>query len=162
MQHRSIIESNNNVIFINDIDISKNYSRTFSKKDVIDYLLSMPDFRKEGEESGQTEEPNKYTSDDLEDYGDLINEEIYNEEELNKINSRYNTNKPIKTIIDNNNSVGANCLTFITNSSFGAVRYKFYNKFVQSKESPRVRGRVCNHYSHCTNNSEQILKQSIK
>lgn len=69
----------------------------------------MPDFRKENEESGQTEEPNEYTSNDLEDYWGLINKEIYNEEELNRINSKYSTNRPIKTIIYNNNSIGANC-----------------------------------------------------
>ena len=156
-----IKEFNNNGIFINDIDITQDYSGTINKKDVIDYLLNKPDFRKEGDTCNTLDEYTSDTTDELEDYGDLINEEIYNEEELNRINSRYSTNKPIKTIIDNNNSVGANCLTFITNSYFGAVRYKFYNKFVQSMESPSVRGRVGNHYSHWTNNPEQILKESI-
>lgn len=123
-----IKEFNDNGIFINDIEIIQDFSGTINKKDVIDYLLTKPDFRKEGEES---------------------------------INNN-TTEEPIKIIIDNNASVGSNCLTFITNSSFGAVRYNFYNKFAQAIESPNVRGSVGNHYSHWINNQEQILKDNIK
>ncbi|KAK8837707.1 hypothetical protein M9Y10_036247 [Tritrichomonas musculus] len=65
------------------------------------------------------------------------------------------------TILSNDCFVGKNCLTFISKSTFGTVRYKFYNKFVQSIESPSVRGKVGNHYSDWIDNPEQILKQSI-
>ncbi|KAK8886218.1 hypothetical protein M9Y10_041677 [Tritrichomonas musculus] len=57
--------------------------------------------------------------------------------------------------------VGKNCLTFITKSNYGTVRYKFYNKYVQFIESPSVRGKVGNHYSDWIDNPEQILKESI-
>ncbi|KAK8875767.1 hypothetical protein M9Y10_005942 [Tritrichomonas musculus] len=65
------------------------------------------------------------------------------------------------TILSNDCFVRKNCLTFITKSTFGTVRYKFYNKFVQSIEFPSFRGKVGNHYSNWIDNPEQILKQSI-
>ncbi|KAK8886408.1 hypothetical protein M9Y10_041871 [Tritrichomonas musculus] len=65
------------------------------------------------------------------------------------------------TILSNDCFVGKNCLTFITKSNYGTVRYKFYNKFVQSIESPSVRGKVGNHYSDWIDNPEQILRESI-
>ena len=48
-------------------------------------------------------------------------------------------------IMDNDKLVGKNCLTIIHNTEHGRVRYKFYNKFVQSIESPSVRGKIGSH-----------------
>jgi hypothetical protein len=65
------------------------------------------------------------------------------------------------TIIDNNASVSRNCLTFIRDTDNGTVRYKFYNKFVQSMESPSVRRRIGSHVAHWCNNPESELKVAI-
>lgn len=70
-------------------------------------------------------------------------------------------NKSIKKVIDNNEFVCANYLSFITNSIYGDVWYKFHIKFVQSMRSLSFNWRVNNHYSHKTNNPKQILKKSI-
>ena len=69
--------------------------------------------------------------------------------------------KQTNTILNNNFYVGQNCLTFISVSEYGSVRYKFYNKFVQSIESPCVRGKVGNHFADWLENPKQILKESI-
>jgi hypothetical protein len=61
------------------------------------------------------------------------------------------------TILDNNKLVGRNCLTFIETTN-GSVRYKFYNKFVQSMESPGVG----NHFMDQCNNPEKELKEAIR
>ena len=66
------------------------------------------------------------------------------------------------TILDNDNKVGRNCLTFLTNDDNAAVRYKFYNKFIQSLESPSVRGLVGNHITDWIENPEQVLRSSIE
>jgi hypothetical protein len=65
------------------------------------------------------------------------------------------------TILDNNSLVGRNCLTFIAKVDERTVRFKFYNKFVQSIESPSVRGHIGNHISDWCNNPEPILKEAI-
>jgi hypothetical protein len=64
------------------------------------------------------------------------------------------------TILDNNHLVGRNCLTFIETTN-GSVRYKFYNKFVQSMESPGVRSVISNHFMDWCNNPEKKLKEAI-
>jgi hypothetical protein len=61
------------------------------------------------------------------------------------------------TIMDNNKMVGRNCLTFLRNTENGTVRYKVYNKFVQSAESPSVRGTVGNYLANWCNNPEKEL-----
>jgi hypothetical protein len=66
------------------------------------------------------------------------------------------------TILDNNYLVGRNCLTFIKTTTNGTVRYKFYNKFVQSMESPGVRSTIGNHFMDWCNTPEKELKKAIK
>ena len=44
--------------------------------------------------------------------------------------------------MDNDKQVGKNCLTFIHNKKCGKIRFKLYNKFIQSIESPSVRGKI--------------------
>ncbi|CAC5360433.1 unnamed protein product [Mytilus coruscus] len=44
------------------------------------------------------------------------------------------------TILENTNSVGNNCLTYMTTYKGHSVRSKDYNKFVQSLESASIRG----------------------
>jgi hypothetical protein len=65
------------------------------------------------------------------------------------------------TIMDNNSIVGRNCLTFMRNTGNGDIRYKFYNKFVQSVESPSVRRAVGNHFANWCNNPETELREAI-
>lgn len=50
------------------------------------------------------------------------------------------------TIITNSYLVGKKCFTFITYLTFGALRFKFYNKLVQFIESPSVKGNAGNHF----------------
>ena len=49
------------------------------------------------------------------------------------------------TILDNDFKISRNCLTFIKHTNIGDIRYKFYNKFVQSLGSPSVRDLVGSH-----------------
>ncbi|KAK8838418.1 hypothetical protein M9Y10_033047 [Tritrichomonas musculus] len=64
-------------------------------------------------------------------------------------------------IMDNDKLVGKNCLTFIHNTEHGRVRYKFYNKFVQSIESPSVRGKIGSHIADWLYNPDEQLRNSI-
>ena len=64
-------------------------------------------------------------------------------------------------IMDNDKLVGKNCLTFIHNTEHGKVRYKFYNKFVQSIESPSVRGKIGSHIADWLYNPDEQLRNSI-
>ena len=52
------------------------------------------------------------------------------------------------TILDNDFKISKNCMTFIKHTNNGDIRYKFYNKFVQSLESPSVRDLVGSHLGH--------------
>lgn len=45
-------------------------------------------------------------------------------------------------IINNDKLVSKNCLTFNHNTEHCRVIYQFYNKFLQSIESPSVRGKI--------------------
>lgn len=129
--NRDVIDSfNKEGLFINDVDITQDYKGVINKKNIIDYLLTKPNFRFAKEYM------------DAEDWEQFVD-----------INGC--------TILDNDNLVGGNCLTFISKSIYGTVRYKFYNKFVQSLESPSVRGKVGNHYADWIDNPEDILKESI-
>jgi hypothetical protein len=65
------------------------------------------------------------------------------------------------TILDNADKVSNNCLAFIRTTTQGTARYKFYNKFIQSMESPSVRNKVGSHIIDWCNNPEEVLKQSI-
>ena len=65
------------------------------------------------------------------------------------------------TILDNNQHVSKNCLTFITTTETGKTRYKIYNKFVQCMESPSVRGKIGHHIKDWINNPEKVLQEAI-
>ena len=69
-------------------------------------------------------------------------------------------NEPV--IINNSHLVSNNCLSFIRSSSIGTIRYKFYNKFIQSMESPSVRSKIGSHVHEWVNNPEPILKNAIE
>lgn len=45
-------------------------------------------------------------------------------------------------ILNNDKLVGKSCLTFNHKTEHCRIRYKFYNKFLQSIESPSVRGKI--------------------
>ena len=49
------------------------------------------------------------------------------------------------TILDNDFIFSRNCLIFIKHINNGDIRYKFYNKFVQSLESPSVKDLLDSH-----------------
>ena len=66
------------------------------------------------------------------------------------------------TILDNDFKISKNCLTFIKHTNNGDVRFKFYNKFIQSLESPSVRGQVGSHLGDYISNPNLDLKQAIK
>ena len=64
------------------------------------------------------------------------------------------------TILDNDFKISRNCLTFIKHTNNGDIRYKFYNKFVQSLESPSVRDLVGSHLGHYISNPNDKLKKA--
>ena len=65
------------------------------------------------------------------------------------------------TILDNDFKISRNCLTFIKHTNNGDIRYKFYNKFVQSLESPSVRVLVGSHLGDYIYNPNDKLKKAI-
>ena len=65
------------------------------------------------------------------------------------------------TILDNDYKISKNCLTFIKHTNNGDVRYKFYNKFVQSLESPSVKDLVGSHIGDYISNPNINLKKAI-
>ena len=65
------------------------------------------------------------------------------------------------TILDNDFKISRNCLTFIKHSNNGDIRYKFYNKFVQSLESPSVKDLVGSHIGDYISNPNEKLKKAI-
>ena len=65
------------------------------------------------------------------------------------------------TILDNDFKISKNCLTFIKHTNNGDIRYKFYNKFVQSLESPSVKDLVGSHIGDYISNLNNNLKKAI-
>ena len=65
------------------------------------------------------------------------------------------------TILDNDFKISRNCLSFIKHTNNGDIRYKFYNKFVQSLESASVRDLVGSHLGHYISNPNDKLKKAI-
>ena len=110
-------------LYINDIDITQDFTGTFNKTQLIQYLV-------EQDKRFQVEGCSKHRE---------------------------------YTIMDNDCSVGASCLTFLYNDPLTeqTIRYKYYNKFVQSMESAGVRETVGNHMLDWISNPEQVLKESI-
>ena len=111
-----------NLVYIHDIDFTRDYKGVFNKRDVIRHLVGEHDFIKQGD-----------TNPD---------------------------DNPV--IINNSQLVSNNCLTFISSSTTGTIRYKFYNKFVQSMESPSVRNKIGSHINDWINNPEPILRKAIE
>ena len=64
------------------------------------------------------------------------------------------------TILDNDFKISKNCLTFIKHTNDDDNRYIFYNKFVQSLESPSVRDLVGSHLGHYISNPNDKLKKT--
>lgn len=64
-------------------------------------------------------------------------------------------------IIDNDKLVGKNCLILIHNIEHGRVRYKFNNTFIQSIESPSVKGKIRSHIADWLYNPDEQLRNSI-
>ena len=132
----NILVENN--IFIHDIDFTRDFKGLFNKKELIEHLQSLTFPEEVEEEDPEIETPVKgFRYQGSETEGDA-------------------------TIISNNNTVGRNCLTFIkTIPNNGTIRYKFYNKFVQSMESPSVRSKIGSHINDWCNNPELILNRAI-
>ena len=65
----------------------------------------------------------------------LINEYHFREERDNNADDE-------TVIINNPHLVSNNCLTFIRSLSIRTIHYKFYNKFLQSMESPIVMSKI--------------------
>ena len=65
------------------------------------------------------------------------------------------------TILDNDLKLSRNCLTFIKHTNNGDIRYKFYNEFVQSLESPSVKDLVGSHIGDYISNPNTNLKNAI-
>ena len=66
------------------------------------------------------------------------------------------------TILDNDFKISKNCLAFIKHTNNGDIRYKFYNKFVQSLESPSVKDLVGSHIGDYISNPNDNLKKQIR
>ena len=65
------------------------------------------------------------------------------------------------TILDNDFKISKNCLTFIKHTNNGDIRYKFYNKFIQSLESPSVKDLVGSHMGDYISNPNDKLEKAI-
>ena len=65
------------------------------------------------------------------------------------------------TILDNDFKNSRNCLIFIKHTNNGDIRYKFYNKFVQSLESPSVKDLVGSHIGDYISNPTDKFKKAI-
>ena len=65
------------------------------------------------------------------------------------------------TVLDNDYKISRNCLTFKNHTNNGDIRFKFYNKFIQSLESPSVRDLVGRHIGDYISNPNNNLKSAI-
>jgi hypothetical protein len=63
-----------------------------------------------------------------------------------------------KTILNNNSSVGSNCLSFIQDN----VRYKIYNKFWHSLEVKSNKAQVGTNIYNWINNKEERLREIFR
>jgi hypothetical protein len=127
-------------IYIHYIDFTRDYKGVFNKSNLIKYLEEEHNFRIQGS-----------TKDNDGAEGDLARGRDDDDDKEEQ-----------PTIMANNKYVGRNCLSFLKSSNNGTIRYKFYNKFVQSMESPGVRNCVGNHYADWCDNPEKELKKAIE
>ena len=97
------------------------------------------------------------------DFTGLINKEQVIDYLINNCDFRMqgSYDLAIHIILDNDYKISRNCLTFIKPTNNGDIRYKFYNKFVQSLESPSVNYLVGSHIGVYISNSNDKLKKAI-
>ena len=97
------------------------------------------------------------------DFSGLIKKEQVIDYLINNCDFRMqgSSNLARHTILDNDFKISKNCLTFIKHTNNGDIRYKFYNKFVQSLESPSVRELVGSHIGDYISNPNDNLKKAI-
>ena len=92
-------------LFLKDIDITMDYTGSFDREEVIDYMVTNHDFRCQGTAEDAT-----------------------------------------KTILDNSDKVGQNCLTYMEKINGMSTRSKIYNKMVQMLECKGVRDAIGCHW----------------
>ena len=97
------------------------------------------------------------------DFNGLINKEQVIDYLINNRDFRLqgSNNLATHTIMDNDFKISRNCSTFIKHTNNGDFRYKFYNKFVQSLESPSVRDLIGSHIGDYISNPNNNLKKAI-
>ena len=97
------------------------------------------------------------------DFSGLIKKEQVIDYLINNYDFRMqgSSNLAKHTILDNDFKISRNCLTFIKHTNNGDIRYKFYNKFIQSLESPSVRELVGSHIGNYISNPNDNLKKAI-
>ena len=97
------------------------------------------------------------------DFSDVINkEQVINWLLINRdFRMQQSYDLATNTILDNDFKISRNCLTFIKHINNGDIRYKFYNKFVQSLESPSVKDSVGSHIGDYIFNPNDKLKKAI-
>ena len=97
------------------------------------------------------------------DFSGLINKEQVIDYLINNCDFRMQGSYDLTThtILDNDYKISRNCLTFIKHTNNGDIRYKFYNKFVQSLESHSVKDLVGSHIGDYISNPNEKLKKAI-
>eukprot|EP00760_Papus_ankaliazontas_P025013 PhM_4_TR2456/c3_g1_i5/m.64715 len=110
----NIKELNKDLIFFGDIDYTQDLGCNFNKEELIKHLTQNYAFKLQN--TNINKEENK------EENQEENQEENKQDQEETYIEDSY--------ILDNNNSVGKNCLTFITDINGIKARFKIYNKFI--------------------------------
>ena len=65
------------------------------------------------------------------------------------------------TILDNDFKISRNCSTLLKHTNNGDIRYLFYNKFVQSLESPSVKDLVGSHKDDYISSPNNKLRKQL-
>jgi hypothetical protein len=126
-------------IFFGDIDYTQDLGVNFNKNEIIKYLISNYGFK-------------------------LQKNHLYNLEETDE-NEQLNDKDNLllePTIIDNNTTVGKNCLTFITEIDGITARFKIYNKFIHSMEIRNNKLFIGSNIFNWLDNPEKQLQQTIE
>ena len=97
------------------------------------------------------------------DFSGLINKEQVIDYLINNCDFRIQGSYDLAThtVLDNDFKISRNCLIFIKHTNNGDIRYKFYNKFVQSLESPSVRDLIGSHIGDYISNPSDKMKKAI-
>ena len=142
-------------IKVADVDFTRDYKGSMDKELLKEYLLSLG-FRESTQQNildldEDSTEPDKDNKEKIINVKEEIKKIV---KEDKAIYDNFNNNK---VIIKNNNTVGANCLTFLKDNN----RYKVYNKFLHSIEiKNNVQQTGTNIYNWC-NNKEKRLRENI-